>query len=361
MEKEEFATAIKKFAPRVSQLEDSLKTEEATKTSLIMPFFQLLGYDVFNPLEFVPEFTADVGIKKGERVDYAIVIQSKVQMLIEAKAVNEQLEKHDSQLFRYFGTTNAKFSILTNGKEYQFFTDLDKPNRMDTTPFMTIDLTNLRDTQISELFKFSKQNFDVDSITSTASELKYVNQFKNYITSELKKPSNEFTKLVMKNIYDGLRTAKMIDEFKPIIKKGFVQMISETVSDKLSSALQTSVAEKESETGPSSSEESDEATNKKDGIITTPAEIETYTTVKVILHGFIDDDGRITYRDNKSYFNILLDDNIRKWILRVYFKSSRNFIILNDGKNTTLDFIHPIDVSQYEDQIKGVVKSLLDK
>ncbi|MFT8493534.1 MAG: type I restriction endonuclease [Liquorilactobacillus nagelii] len=361
MEKEEFVTAIKKFAPRVSQLEDSLKTEEATKTSLIMPFFQLLGYDVFNPLEFVPEFTADVGIKKGERIDYAIVTQSKVQMLIEAKAVNEQLEKHDSQLFRYFGTTNTKFSILTNGKEYQFFTDLDKPNRMDATPFMTIDLTNLRDSQISELFKFSKQNFDVDNITSTASELKYVNQFKNYLTSELKKPSDEFTKLVMKNIYDGLRTSKMVDEFKPIVKKGFSQMISETVSDKLSSALQTSVTEKEAEIDSESDKSDNGKEDKKDGIVTTPAEIETYTTVKVILHGFIDDDERITYRDNKSYFNVLLDDNIRKWVLRVYFKSSRNFIILNDDKNTTLEFVHPIDVAQYQDRIQSVVKSLLDK
>ncbi|MFT9412286.1 type I restriction endonuclease, partial [Liquorilactobacillus hordei] len=182
MEKEQFVSNIKNVAKRIDALRSNLSTEEATKTSLIMPFFQALGYDVFNPLEFVPEYTADMGIKKGERVDYAIVIDNELQILIEAKAINEPLTKHDSQLFRYFGTTDAKFSILTNGEEYKFFTDLDKPNKMDTTPFLTVSLSKLRDTQINELYKFSKDIFNVEKITSTASELKYVNQVKDYIS-----------------------------------------------------------------------------------------------------------------------------------------------------------------------------------
>ena len=67
-----FEEKIKSFIERVNAAKENVLTEEATKTSLIMPFFSLLGYDIFNPLEFVPEFTADVGIKKGEKVDYAI-------------------------------------------------------------------------------------------------------------------------------------------------------------------------------------------------------------------------------------------------------------------------------------------------
>lgn len=108
---------------RVIKLKDTIGTEEATKTSLIMPFFSMLGYDIFNPEEFVPEFTADVGIKKGEKVDYAILINSVPAILIEAKWCNEPLERHDSQLFRYFATTSAKFAILTNGIVYKFYTD----------------------------------------------------------------------------------------------------------------------------------------------------------------------------------------------------------------------------------------------
>ncbi|EGP5463963.1 endonuclease, partial [Enterococcus faecium] len=180
MELEKFQDTLKQLGKRVVELKDSIGTEEATKTSLIMPFFAALGYDLFNPTEFVPEFTADVGIKKGEKVDYAIVLEGQPTILIEAKSINEQLTKHDSQLFRYFGTTVSKFGILTNGEEYKFFTDLDEPNKMDLTPFLTVNITKIKDSQIPELAKFHKDNFDVDKITSSAAELKYLNSLKNY-------------------------------------------------------------------------------------------------------------------------------------------------------------------------------------
>ena len=151
-----FEEKLKAFVERINLIKDSILTEEATKTSLVMPFFGLLGYDIFNPLEFVPEFTADFGIKKGEKVDYVIALNGEPNILIEAKSVNEKLEKHDSQLFRYFGTLNAKFAILTNGIIYKFYTDLDMPNKMDDAPFLTIDLLNIRDSDIAELKKFEK-------------------------------------------------------------------------------------------------------------------------------------------------------------------------------------------------------------
>ena len=124
----EFDEKIKDFIKRIKNLKQVITNEEATKTSLIMPFFSLLGYDVFNPNEFIPEYIADVGIKKGEKVDYAITIDNQVIILIEAKSVNENLKKHDSQLFRYFGTTTSKLAILTNGFEYKFYTDLEETN-----------------------------------------------------------------------------------------------------------------------------------------------------------------------------------------------------------------------------------------
>ena len=55
---------ISNNAPR--QLE-FIKTEEATKNAFVMPFIQALGYNVFDPTEVVPEFTADVGKKKGRK------------------------------------------------------------------------------------------------------------------------------------------------------------------------------------------------------------------------------------------------------------------------------------------------------
>lgn len=179
-----FEENLKSFASRIDNLKGNIATEEATKTSLIMPFFQMLGYDVFNPMEFIPEFTADVGIKKGEKVDYAISLNGKITILIEAKCINEQLDKHDSQLFRYFGTTEAKFGILTNGIIYKFYSDLEEPNKMDTSPFFQIDLTDLADNEITELKKFSKENFDLNRILDTASELKYLGLIKKALKEE---------------------------------------------------------------------------------------------------------------------------------------------------------------------------------
>lgn len=351
MEKEEFSTNIKAISKRVKSLKNSLDTEEATKTSLIMPFFQTLGYDIFNPSEFIPEYTADVGIKKGEKVDYAIVLDDKLQILVEAKAVNEELTKHDSQLFRYFGTTDAKFSILTNGDEYKFYTDLDQPNKMDAAPFLKINLSKLRDNQISELFKFTKDNFNVEKITSSASELKYVDQVKDFFSNEQKNPDSEFTKYVMGAVYDGRKTESAIEDFKPIISTAITQLINEEVNDKLSNALNTPVSIKEE------SSKDKEKSTERSAVETTPEEIEAYATVKIISKDIVNDN-RIFYRDNQSYFNVLLDDNIRKWILRVYFTNTHNFIELNDGKGTKLDFTNPTDIYNYSDDIKEVIKIL---
>ena len=113
---------LKLIADRANKLKDQIQTEEATKNAFIMPFLQSLGYDVFNPLEVVPEFVADLGLKKGEKIDYAIFIDSKPSILIECKHWNQNLSVHDGQLLRYFHTSKARFGLLTNGIIYRFVT-----------------------------------------------------------------------------------------------------------------------------------------------------------------------------------------------------------------------------------------------
>lgn len=122
----EFADLLKEHINHVQKYKNVVQNEEQTKQSLIMPFFKVLGYDVLNPFEFVPEYTADVGIKKGEKVDYAIIIDDKPLILVECKSVQDNLDRHSSQLYRYFGTTDARFGILTNGVIYKFYSDLDQ-------------------------------------------------------------------------------------------------------------------------------------------------------------------------------------------------------------------------------------------
>ena len=144
----EFAERLAALALKVKNQREAIQTEEATKNAFIMPFIStILGYDVFNPLEVVPEFTADVGVKKGEKIDYAIMRDGEVQILIECKKSTEALRiEHASQLYRYFAVTNARIAVLTNGESYHFYTDLDAPNRMDDKPFLVLDLSDIDET-----------------------------------------------------------------------------------------------------------------------------------------------------------------------------------------------------------------------
>ena len=233
----DFIDQLRQFSKRVESMKDSISTEEATKTAIIMPFFSMLGYDVFNPQEFIPEFTADVGIKKGEKVDYAIVKDGEPVILIECKSVAENLDRHDSQLFRYFGTTSAKFAILTNGIYYRFYTDLDNTNKMDEDPFLVINILDIRDNQVPELKKFCKSVFDIDSIFSTASELKYVHEFKSFFATQLDNPSDDFLRIFLQDCYSGQKTQNVLEKFRPVLKKALNDFISELMNDKIKAAF----------------------------------------------------------------------------------------------------------------------------
>ncbi|AZR97001.1 endonuclease [Streptococcus suis] len=351
MELDKIKSDLKQLGKRVIDLEANITNEEQTKNAFIMPFFQSLGYDIFNPLEFMPEFTADVGIKKGEKVDYAIIIDGLPQILVECKSITENLTKHDSQLFRYFGTTASKFGILTNGKEYKFYTDLDEPNKMDSTPFLTIDITNIKDNQFSEIIKFHKANFDIDNIVSSASELKYLNILKVFLNENINEPSDNFVKYLSSEIYEGRITQNVLATFKPIIKKGFNQFITERVNEKLSAALNTNIETKTPVVDNAPTEPVEEI-REVDEIITTPEELEVYTVVKVLAKDTIDPE-RVFYRDNKSYFNVLIDNNIKKWVLRFRSNSSKSTIEIRD--TGTFEIKSPLEVSNYSKEIIAVI------
>ena len=354
MEIDKLKSDIKLVGKRVAELSENITNEEQTKNAFIMPFFQALGYDIFNPLEFVPEFTADVGIKKGEKVDYAIILDGLPQILIECKSITENLTKHDSQLFRYFGTTKSKFGILTNGREYKFFTDLDEPNRMDTTPFLTVDITDIKENQFIEIIKFHKENFDIDNIVSSASELKYLNNLKAFLTENIVTPSDSFLRYLTSEIYEGRVTQNILNTFSPIIVKGFNQFITERVNEKLSAALNTSVETKVTTEVVKTEVEDVESVEYE--VMTTPAELEVYTVVKMLAKDVITPD-RVYYRDNRSYFNVLIDDNIKKWVLRYRSNSKKSTIEIRD--KGIFPVSTPLEVANYSKDIIEVIKSFL--
>ncbi|MGY0035747.1 type I restriction endonuclease [Pedobacter sp. NJ-S-72] len=233
----DFKDQIAQLASRVEKMLPQIQTEEATKNALVMPFIQIMGYDVFNPFEVNPEYIADLGIKKGEKVDYAIMKDGDPTILIECKHHLENLDPHNSQLFRYFHTTKAKFGLLTNGLVYRFYTDLVEKNKMDSTPFFEFKLTEIKDAEIAELKKFHKSYFDVENITNTASELKYLNELKSLLHKEIADPSDGFVTFFTKQVYPKVITAKVKEQFAPIIKRSFNQLISDAISERLKSAL----------------------------------------------------------------------------------------------------------------------------
>lgn len=353
---EDFPELIKALSKRVHKIKDSILTEEATKTSVIMPFFQALNYDVFNPEEFLPEFVADVGIKKGEKVDYAIMRNGEPLILIEAKSIQEPLEKHDSQLFRYFGTTSAKFAILTNGSTYRFYTDLEEQNKMDATPFFEFNLLDIRDTQISELYKFRRENFDIENILTTASELKYTNEIKQFLSKQWENPTDDFVAFILSDVYPGKKTKQVLEKFNSVVKRSLKQFINDMLNDKLKVALANTNIEAEAEKITQASNEV--AASEEPQIVTTEEEIEGYVTIKLLLREHVEMD-RVHYRDNLSYFNILLDNNIRKWICRLGLERQNKWIQFNDESKTTVNINGVSDILIHKEKIIEVAKKFI--
>ncbi|OEG62926.1 hypothetical protein C8C76_12523 [Halanaerobium saccharolyticum] len=348
------------LSDKITEISDQINSEEAAKNAFIMPFFDLLGYDTRNPIEFVPEFTADVGNKKGEKVDYAIVIDGQTQMLIEAKwCNNDKLDPHNEQLTRYFTVTNAKIGILTNGVTYKFYTDLEVENKMDRKPFLEIDMTNLKEQEISELKKFYKDAFNIDNILSTAEILKYSNAIKRLITSQFEDPDENFVTYVLSEVYEGRKTQNVKDKFQDIIKKSISQIINSMVREKLESALDTKEEQEAEEVA-----EAIEEINDAPVYETTEEELSGYYTIKSIFSEFTDPE-RITYKDTLNYFSVLLDDNTRKWICRLYFNYTNYYIefpVYNDKghrEDEEKEYIDSVnDLYKFKNRFKQIFEKL---
>jgi len=353
----DFKDQILQLAARAEKMLPQIQTEEATKNALIMPFIQIMGYDVFNPSEVNPEFIADIGIKKGEKVDYAIMKDSEPAILVECKHHLENLDPHNSQLFRYFHTTKAKFGLLSNGMTYRFYTDLVEKNKMDSTPLFEFKLTEIKEVEIAELKKFHKSYFDVENITNTASELKYLNELKGILTREINAPSENFVAFFTKQIYPGVLTAKIKEQFVPIVKRSFSQLINDTINDRLKSALNQE-KQKDAEEAIKIEEAQENPTSN---IITTEEELEGFYIVKSILRKTTDSK-RITYRDAQSYFAILLDDNNRKTICRLYLNNKKMLAILDENKKEIKYDISGIDeIFTHSDELLKTVERLEKK
>lgn len=362
----EFDERVAALAAKVRNQRDAIQTEEAAKNAFVMPFISMiLGYDVFDPLEVVPEFTADVGTKKGEKVDYAIVRDGEVQILIECKQPRDSLKiEHASQLYRYFSVTNARIAVLTNGQLYHFYTDLDAPNKMDNKPFLVLDLFDIDDTLLPELRKLTKEVFDLESIISAAEELKYVGQIKRSMAAQFKEPEDDWVRFFAAKVYEGSLTQKRRDQFRALVAKAASQFVRDQVNERLKGALYTSLPKQETE-APAEAIDSEEVAL---GDVTRDTEVETtleeltgYQIVKAIACSEVKPQ-RVVGRDAKSYFAVILDDNNRKPIARLHFNGkARKYVGTFDANKTeTRHLIDSVDdIYLHADAIRSAVRAFM--
>lgn len=352
----DFAQKVKDLAARSKHASQHAMTEEATKTAVVMPFIQALGYDAFNLEEVVPEFIADVGIKKGEKIDFAIKIGGKTAILIEVKPISMSLGSAQySQLFRYFATVEARLAILLNGREIWFFSDIDEKNKMDKKPFFVFDLQNYDDRQVAELARFQKASFDMDGILEAASNLKYVKAAATELTKQLTAPDDEFVRFFGKQIYDGTMTKAVVEMLRPAIQSALDEVIRNRIQDRLNVTFGKDAPLPENTEKPTPA--ADPAGSPE--VVTTEDEAQAFMIVRAI-GSKLAPVGRITMRDAQSYCSIFMDDNNRKPICRLYFnrKNSKSIGIFNPDKTETKHQIEDLaDIFKHADAIEAAVKA----
>lgn len=355
----DFKDQFKAVAERVSKVKENLKNEEATKMALIVPFIQALGYDVFDPTEVEPEVVCDV-FKNGEKVDYAIHNNGEQSILIECKDWRENLDKHGSQLRRYYNVSKAKFGILTNGIEYRFYTDLNDTNVLDEKPFLQFTITEVTDAIVEEVKKFHKSYYNKNEVFNNASDLKYSTAIKKVINAHLTEPSADFVKLILNDVYEGVKSQRVIDKFTPLVKSSTQQYINDLLNERLAIAINNTVAEVRAQEAkkyaiPTASNA--ERVSDDERVVTTQEEIEGLMVVKAICRQVITVD-RVAYRDALGYFAILLDDNNRKPIARLYFNTANKYLAFFDKERNEVKV--PIssidDIYNYSTQLVDCIE-----
>lgn len=355
----DFKESLQVLASRIVKLKDNVKTEEATKTSFVLPFLQTLGYDIFNPEEVTPECECDYGTKKGEKIDYTVSLNGEPIMLIECKHWSADLDKHQAQLFRYYHVSPAKFGVLTNGIIYRFYTDLEAPNKMDDRPFFEIDLLNLKDSHIEKLKQFCHDQYNTNVILNSANEMKYINAIRAYIVNQASDPSDEFVKFLTKQVFDGMVTKNVLEDFRPMVQRAFQQYTNDYVNDRLKSAITPEVPSIDKPTVDASPKEED-APAKERQIVTTEEEYQGFYIVRAILCSTVDIE-RITLRDAQTYCAVLFDNNNRKPICRMHFNGGKKYIeTFDENKVGTKHLLTSLnDIYKLSDEIIATVKSYL--
>ena len=299
----QIANTIKKSLAKFdfNNLEERCKNEAQTRFVLIEPILEILGYSRID--DMATEMNAGWG-QKNDKADIGLIVKGKVpEIIIECKKVDKKLtDKEASQLNNYFvNTKNTKFGILTNGIEWRFYfpNESTKEMKLYEVPYIVLNFNNIDDELIETLSKFHKNNIDLKELNEDAQEFYFLNGFAEAFATELSDPSDD----LIKAVFNRMHGKRMTDQIKIKLKN----LIN---SNSIQNAL-PKVIEEESKNG--------------NIIITTADELKIYHAVKTIILNSVKkvDASRITYRDQKNSFNILVDDNNKKMIAKITCSKSK--------------------------------------
>lgn len=290
----DFKDNILQLAERIKKQKDVIQTEEATKNAFIMPMIAALEYDIFNPFEVVPEMDCDL-TRKGDKIDYAIKKDGRTILLIECKHCRQNLDLHSTQLSKYYAASNARFGVLTNGIEYRFYADLDKMNIMDEKPFLAVNMLDLSDADIEQMKQFHKSCYNEPEILSTAKELQIMIQIKEILAKNFQSPGDEFTRYFVRSLNNGKSTPKLIEEYRPIVRKSILSVIGGMISGRPATAIQ--VKEEKPRQVPNDGMAA--ISDKQDAVITWE-ETDAYNIIRAVLG----EQSKISYTSFKGYLLI---------------------------------------------------------
>lgn len=333
-----FKEDMLRLVGQVAERKEHATSEEATKNSLILPFLQTMGFDVFNPLEVRPEFDASFGEAKNARIDYAVFKDDAPIIFIEAKPVSDSLKGHYAQLRAYFNTTpTVRIAIITNGVNYRFYTDLAEPHLMDNNPFFEIDISCLSDEDINVLANFRRDEFDIQKILTFAETLTYTNNITLHLENIFREPTDDFIYYILNIDKTSFKvsaiTTTVIERFRPIVKKSISQALVNLVQKGLASPASIEVAAV-----------TDSADTKRQ-IVTTGDELKAFEMIKAILAEAGKEAGQIQYKDTTAYFSIFIK-NPSNWIARINLDSAKKSITTNIPINTLQALVPGFEVGE---------------
>jgi len=382
-EEKQFRKNLEELALLIEEKKSQITNEENTKHFLIIPFIRTLGYNTDKTDEVYFEFPADLDPKKGEKIDIALLKdiwgQNKPIIFIEVKPVNTILVNFEPQLKKYFQNYNkTRFGVITNGEEYRFFSDTQKPNVMDDIPFFVVNFSKLKESDFKNLLKFKKENYNEKSLCDMAIELHYLPAITEAFKKLYEKPSEKFIEVLFRAALPDKQITLALQQKLPDIVKEAMRNVIVEKSSKMAPIIPQqentgkSGDKSKKELGIEVKNKDYEVINTKFQIETTDEELTALNLIKTILEKKGKDFKEIKGEDTINYFSInrLIPKKnrlISKWFIRLVLSQDKKSLSvrLNPEKVNTLLKGFSIDVAPahlgggsriYFDSIKDILK-----